>query len=117
MKRVVDKLRKEETFSEGDEVTLSTRHLRQMNSHLPVKLRRQWVGPFTVNRVMSPMAYRLDLPQGWKIHPTFHVSQLKRYLRSEEFVREVEPPPPELVEGTLEYEVEGILWHKGKSAR
>ena len=88
-----------------------------MNSHLPVKLCRRWVEPFTVNRVVSPVAYRLDLPQGWKVHPAFHVSHLKRYLRSEEFVREVEPPPPELVEGTLEYEVEGILRHKGKGIR
>ena len=117
MKRAVDKSRREETFSEGDEVTLSTRHLRQLNSHLPVKLCRRWVGPFTVNRVVSPVAYRLDLPQGWKIHPTFNVSHLKRYLQSEEFVREVEPPPLELVEGVLEYKIEGILWHKGKGAR
>ena len=75
------------------------------------------MGPFTVNKVVSPVAYRLDLPQGWKIHPIFHVSHLKRYLQSEEFVREVEPPPPELVEGTPGYEVEGILRHKGKGAR
>ena len=46
MKRAVDKSCREETFSEGDEVTLSTRHLKQVSSHLPVKLRRRWVGPF-----------------------------------------------------------------------
>ena len=38
-------------------------------------------------------------------------------VRRAEFVREVEPPPPELVEGTLEYEVESILRHTGKGAR
>ena len=47
----------------------------------------------------------------------FHVSNLKRYIRSEEFVWEVQPPPPELVEGVLEYEIETILWHKGKGAK
>ena len=117
MKRAVDRSRREETFVEGDEVVLSTRHLRNLDTHLPVKLRRRWVGPFAVQRVISPVAYRLDLPPGWKVHPTFHVGILKRYQRSSEFVREVEPPPPELVEGVLEYEVEGILRHTGKGAR
>ena len=77
MKRAVDKSRREETFKEDDEVVLWTRHLRNLDTHLPVKLRRRWVGPFTVTKVVSPVAYRLDLPQGWKIHPTFHVSNLK----------------------------------------
>ena len=116
MKRAVDKSHREETFSEGDKFTLSTRRLKQVNSHLPVKRCRRWVGPFVVNRVVSPVAYRLDLPQGWKIHPTCHINNLKRYLWLEEFVREVEPPPLELVEGMLEYEVESILRHKGKGA-
>ena len=117
MKRAVDRSRREETFDEGDEVVLATKNLRNLDVHLPAKLRRRWVGPFAVAKVISPVAYRLALPQGWKIHPTFHVGNLKRYQRSDEFVREVEPPPPELVEGELEYEVEGILRHTGKGAR
>ena len=117
MKQVVDKSRREEIFATDDEVLLSTKHLRSFDAHLPIKLRRQWVGPFAVTKVVSPVAYKLDLPQGWKIHPTFHVSNLRRYLRSEEFVREVQPPPPDLVEGVLEYEAEGILRHKGKGAQ
>ena len=63
------------------------------------------------------IAFGLDLPPGWRIHPVFHVSKLKRYIRSEEFLREIEPPPPVLVGDTLEYEVEGILRHQGKGAR
>ena len=51
------------------------------------------------------------------IHSTFHVSHLKRYLQPDEFIREVEPPPPKLVERVLEYEIEGILRHRGKGVR
>ena len=46
-----------------------------------------------------------------RIHPVFHVSLLKRYIEnSEEFPnRIVKPPPPEIVDGEEEYEVEEIL--------
>ena len=62
------------------------------------------------------MAYGLDLPPAWRVHPVFHVSNLKRFKRSEEFEREEQPPPPMMVEGEEEYEVEAILRHKGKGA-
>ena len=66
---------------------------------------------------MPPIAFGLGLPPGWRIHPVFHISKLKRYIHSEEFLREVKPPAPVLVRDTLEYEVEGILWHQSTSAR
>ena len=82
-----------------------------------MKLKRCWVGPFRISHVTSPIAYRLKLPAGWQIHPTFHASHLKAYIRHPEFEREVEPPPPVLVDGELEYEVEAILHHRGKGAQ
>ena len=63
------------------------------------------------------MAYQLELPPDWKIHPVFHISNLKRYIRSAEFGRTELPPPPILIDGEEEYEVEAILRHKGKGAR
>ena len=95
---------------------LATRNLR-IDQHLPSKLRRRWIGPFRVVKVVSPLAYKVDLPPGWKIHPVFHVSNLKRYARSPEFIRSETPPPPALVDGEEEYKVEAILRHKGSGAR
>ena len=116
-KRQVDRSRRSETFEVGDEVVLTTKHLRTYAPHLPMKLKRRWVGPFKVIRVISPVAYEVDLPPQWRVHPSFHVGKLKRYHRSDEFLREVEPPPPVLVEGEPEYEVESIARHRGKGAR
>ena len=107
--------RQDEQFQVGMEVLLATRHLR-IDQHLPTKLRRRWVGPFRVAKVISPVAYQLDLPPGWQIHPVFHVSTLKRYTRSTEFSQAESPPPPILVDDAEEYEVEGILRHTGKGA-
>ena len=54
-------------------------------------------------------AYELVLPENWKIHDTFHVSQLAEYHLSGTY----EPPPPaELLEGELEYEVDCIIDHR-----
>ena len=115
--RQAHKSRRAEEFEEGDRVLLSTRNLRTFESHLPVKLRRRWTGPFFILKKISPVAYQLDLPPGWKIHPTFHVSLLRRYNTSNTFVRVEQPPPPELIEDSLEYEVEAILRHKGQGRR
>ena len=62
------------------------------------------------------MAYGVGLSTSWHIHPIFHVSRLKKFHHSAEFVREVSPPPPHLVEGHLEYEVESISRHRGEGA-
>ena len=90
-KAYADVSRREEKYEVGDEVVLPMRHLC-INEHLPIKLRRRWIGPFSIAKVISPVAYRLHLPSHWRIHPIFHVSSLKRYYRSEEFER-VERPP------------------------
>ena len=63
------------------------------------------------------MAYRVELPLSWRLHPVFHVNKLKKYIHSEEFSREVHPPPPVVVEDHLEYEVEDLIWHWGKGTR
>ena len=86
VKSQVDRSRRDEKFEVGDEVVLSTRHI-SVNQHLPSTLWRRWIGPYRVPRVISPLAYGLDLPPTWRIHPIFHVSNLKRFQSSKEFER------------------------------
>ena len=68
MKRAVDKKRRAEQFNIGDEVVLSTANLRTNCPHLPPKVKARWLGPFRIQKTVSPVAYGLDLPPGWRIH-------------------------------------------------
>ena len=64
------------TFKVGDSVMLSTEKL-SLKEQPSKKLRDRWLGPFTILQVVSPVAYRLNLPSQMQCHPTFHVSRLK----------------------------------------
>ena len=86
--------------------------------HIPVKIRRRYIGPFKVVKAVSLVAYTLQLPSNWRIHPTFHVEKLKKFERSEEFRRNISSPPKSLeVEGEQEFEVEAIIRHRGSTSR
>ena len=65
MKQRVDKARRTEEWTVGDRVFLSTWNLWMFALHLPSKLKRRWVGPFTIAKVVSPVAFWLNLPPGW----------------------------------------------------
>ena len=110
MKTSTDKHRRDVTFKPGDRVLLNTK-----NIHLlvvgPKKLLPRWCGPFKVLQAIGPVAYRLELPDSMKIHNVFHVSLLKAY-RSD--TRSYDPPPPLVVGGSMEYEVESILSHRDR---
>ena len=87
-------------------------------AHIPVKIRRHYLGPFKVVKVVSPIAYQLDLPSHWRIHPTFHGEKLKKFERSTEFQRSVTSPPNIVeVNGHPEFEVEANIRHRGSTSR
>jgi hypothetical protein len=95
------------TFKEGDQVWLEGRnlHLDQPS----VKLAPKRHGPFIIKRVLSPITYQLTLPHQWKIHDVFHVDLLTPYIETDFHGPNYTRPPPDLIDGEEEYEVESIL--------
>ena len=45
-----------------------------------IKLTTKLYGPFHIIQKVGPLVYKLLLPDRVKIHPMFHVSQLKKHL-------------------------------------
>jgi Chromo (CHRromatin Organisation MOdifier) domain len=78
-------------------------------THPKAKLDAKRYGPFTVTEEISPVVYHVELPQQWKIHNVFHASLLTPYKETEEHGNNYTQPPPELVKGEEEYEVEQVL--------
>jgi hypothetical protein len=58
---------------------------------------------------VSPVAYQIKLPQSMQIHDVFHVDLLIPYHETEAYGQAYPQPPPELIDGEEEYEVQEIL--------
>jgi chromodomain-containing protein len=94
----------------GNQVWLEAAHL-----YLPyqsTKLAPKHHGPFLVMKEVSPVTFQLRIPMAWNIHDIFHASLLSPYCESPEHGPNYSRPPPDLLEGEVEYEVECIINHR-----
>jgi hypothetical protein len=55
------------------------------------------------------VAFRLELPSNLKVHNVFHISLLKPVSPG---TSTLAPPPPTMIDGEMEYEVEQIESHR-----
>lgn len=109
-KHYADMKRTDIDLMEGQMVMLSTKNLTLKDLGTK-KFLPKFIGPFKINAVVNKVAYKLDLPDHYKIHDVFHVSLLKPYYPDSNAKSQ---PLPMLVNGSLEYEVEKIMDHRDK---
>ena len=108
MKKYADRGRKEsEVWKKGDRVLLSTKDL-VFKERPSKKLTERYVGPYTIEEVVSLNAVRLRLPSSMRIHPVINVSRIVRYKEQVKGQKKEEGKPIE-VEGVEEWEVEKVL--------
>ena len=94
-------------YQKGERVWLEATNLH--TTHLTKKLGPKQYGPFEVLEAVGPVNFRLELPAHWKIHNVFHAKLLHPYKETTEYGENFTEPPPDLVEGVAEWEVEKIL--------
>ena len=65
-------------FTVGDKVKLKATNLRFVQQPCS-KLRDRYIGPFLITEEVSPVAFRLKLPPGVRIHDVVHASLLEKW--------------------------------------
>jgi len=101
-------------FTIGSKVWLEGTNLR-LPANATTKLAPRQYRPFMVATQISKVAYQLHLPSTWKIHDVFHMSLLTPYKETNQYRPNFIKPPPDIVEGEEEWEIEKILKERSHS--
>jgi hypothetical protein len=88
-----DVRRRDLEFVVGDQVLLRVSPTKGVvRFGVSRKLSPRYIGPFTILARVGSLAYRLQLPDSMAgVHPVFHVSMLRKFLRDPDHQIEMEP--------------------------
>ena len=95
------------SFKENKKVWLKGSHLKL--PYATMKLALRWYRPFKIVAKVSNIAYKIQLPNTWKIHNVFHASLLTPYNETTAHRPNFLELLLDLIEGKPEWEVEMIL--------
>jgi hypothetical protein len=90
-------------FTFGDKVKLKATNLRFVQQPCS-KLRNRYIGPFLIKGEVSPVAFRLKLPPGVRIHDVVHASLQERWNSEAEHADNAQPIP--IVHDAKRFEVD-----------
>ena len=97
-------------FKTGDRVWLEGKNLKLPYQSLKLAPKRH--GPFHIKRMVSNVAAQLELPPAWTIHDVFHTSLLTPFRETNQYGDNFPRPPPDVIDGEEEFEVEAIINHR-----
>ena len=109
-KKYADKSRRHEIYKLNDRVLLDTSDITFTIG--TKKLLDKYIGPYKIIEVISDVAYKLDLPIKFRLHPVFHVSKLKRVVETDKFPdrKQLNRPAPVMkLDGKDAWYVEKII--------
>jgi hypothetical protein len=80
-------------FAVGDEVLLKVSPTKGIvRFGIKGKLSPIYIGPYLITARVGSLPYRLQLPESMDgVHPIFHISMLRKYIRDPELKIEVDP--------------------------
>ena len=94
-------------YQENDQVWIEGTNLQTL--YPSKKLGPKRYGPFKILKRLLDAVYRVEIPKHWKIHNVFHANLITPYKETELHGPNFTRPPPDLVDGEEEFEVEKII--------
>ena len=112
MKKFADRKRRDLEFAVGDKVMLKLtpqiwKKITDKRYHKG--LVQKYDGPFEIVQKVGAVAYKLKLPERFKVHPTFHVSFLKNFYADADGTRQQAVRAPPTVRKQFQKEIEKVL--------